>query len=278
MKKIGPVSKPEVSSKNRPYIKRMAIAISAIAVASLIVIPVLVNALYNADAPIGVLAVKWTAKDYLNYFGSVLGGLGTVFLGIITIHQSRELKKRDIDREDASVKRPFFIVSSVENAVFDSVKWGKAMNGYILRYTKDLYSFIKLQNIGDGAANNVVISPWADGETSKSDTPCFSVPANGWNTFPIPLYTGDSAVGTYYYTVFYENMIGYAYSQMIEVMITSSLEYEGTLITKDGKPYRGAEGEFVAEIYNIYPQQPLGMGQFDRKTGTYLCDENRFKK
>lgn len=259
-----------MTSKRKSATCCIIIWIIALIILIFIGIPLLIHRMFSTPAPIAFMAVDWTAKEYLAYFGSALGGIGTISLGIITIIQTRALKDEAVDRESANVKRPFFTISEIISTPKDASKWGHGNHGYILRYKADNWSFIKVSNIGDGIANNLVIEPWGNQDTPKNDIPCFSTPQNGFITIPVMIKAVER---TQYVTIYYENLIGYAYSQKIEIVITNSLNYKGILLTEEGKEYEATKEEYIATIYNIYPQQPLGMGKYNRESGKYIVEQ-----
>ena len=256
-----------MTSKRKPATCFIIMWIIALIILIFVGIPLLIHWVFSTPAPIAFMAVDWTAKEYLAYFGSALGGIGTISLGIITIIQTRALKDETVDRENANVKRPFFAISEILSTSKDASKWGHGNHGHILRFKTNNWSFIEVSNLGDGVANNLVIEPWGDEDTPKNDVPCFSTPQNEYITIPVMI---QAVEGTKYITIYYQNIIGYAYSQRIEIAITNSLNYKGTLLTEEGKDYQATKEEFIASIYNIYPQQPLGMGKYKEATGKYI--------
>ncbi|MCW0884537.1 MULTISPECIES: hypothetical protein [Eisenbergiella] len=55
-----------------------------------LVIPIIINESYKANT--GYITL-WEAKDVLLYFGSILGALGTTFIGVVALFQSAQANK-----------------------------------------------------------------------------------------------------------------------------------------------------------------------------------------
>ena len=55
-----------------------------------LVIPIVINESYKANT--GYITL-WEAKDVLLYFGSILGALGTTFIGVVALFQSAQANK-----------------------------------------------------------------------------------------------------------------------------------------------------------------------------------------
>ncbi len=54
----------------------------------IIIMPLILNYLYNSDAPLNFFQVGYSISDILSYYGSVLTFIGTVSLGVITVYQN----------------------------------------------------------------------------------------------------------------------------------------------------------------------------------------------
>lgn len=67
------------------------LAISVIIV--FVVIPLLINFLFQKQAPVKILAVSWEAADALNYTAGALAFLGTMFLGWVSWSQNNQLQR-----------------------------------------------------------------------------------------------------------------------------------------------------------------------------------------
>ena len=60
-----------------------------IIIIALFIIPVRINILFSIKTPCNLFAVDWNVNDAFSYFNSIFGGMGTIFLGIITIYQTK---------------------------------------------------------------------------------------------------------------------------------------------------------------------------------------------
>lgn len=58
-----------------------------------VIIPMIINCLFEKQAPIDCLAAHWNAADALNYTAGVLAFLGTMFLGWVSWSQNRQLQR-----------------------------------------------------------------------------------------------------------------------------------------------------------------------------------------
>lgn len=238
----------------------------------LILVPWLINWLFKVHSPCKFFAVEWEASDALQYFGSVLGGVGTIFLGIITIKQTKQIKASETDRENSNVKRPFFIIERICNGQdTDSHVWGHDQNGYSYKFSSDMWSFITVRNVGDGVANNLIIEPWGFGNLSKEDRPNFCIPSGNYCNIPIHLSISKRTDSVEKLNIIYENLIGYAYSQEIELTIHFFPETVGYLEIA-GNTVNEQETRYKAQVYNIRPQIAHGMGKYNDAKGKYLLD------
>ena len=50
-------------------------------------VPIVANALLAHEGP-SFLAISWEVSDALSYFGPVLGGIGTIFLGAVAYYSN----------------------------------------------------------------------------------------------------------------------------------------------------------------------------------------------
>lgn len=237
-------------------------------IAVFFIAPILINVLYKFSAPVPLLAVNWDARDALSYFGSALGGLGTILLGVITVRLTKQIKASEDDRTNANTKRPFFIITEITVPEGSTYVWGRAQNGYMLNYKNAGYSSIKVVNVGDGPANNLTILPWGFGEVPKEHRPNYCVPPDGFCMIPIRLQTKQSS-SSQKISIIYENIIGYAYSQQIELNINYVPIQTGETITPEGDRDAYYDDSYEAAVYNIESQIPRGMNKYDNKKGIY---------
>lgn len=234
------------------------------------IVPVCINFMFQKDALYTIFAVSWEANDALAYFGSIISGCGTIFLGWIAILQTDQINKTALEKEKANTKRPFFIITEVASPSQKSTKlWGKGSNGFVYHYSSSQYAFIKIKNIGDGVANNLIINPWGFGDIPKKDRPAFCLAPQHWCTIPIHLSAKTECEGTKYVTVIYENLLCYSYSQKIELCITFEPQVIGANETESGELIPEYEEQFCANIFNIYPQIEHGLNKYNLKSGVY---------
>lgn len=260
-----------IKISNNERLKFLYVAIGLTSV--LFLIPWIISWAFGIEAPAAFFAVKWNAATALEYFGSALGGIGTIFLGIITILQTKQIKALETDRENANVKRPFFIIDSIFNSKNEEQRnWGHDQNGYGYMYDKNKYAFIKIINVGEGVANNLIFEPWGFGELSKGIRPSFCIPSGGFCTIPIHLLVGSQTDSVEKIEIIYENLIGYAYSQEIELSIRFSPKIVGSFTKANGETVNEEREEYKAQIFNIHPQVAHGMGKYDDRTGKYIID------
>ena len=260
--------------RNNLKSKYQQIIVFFVIVLAMVFIPVpwLINWMFKVHSPFNFFAVEWEASDALQYFGSALGGLGTIFLGIITIMQTKQIKATETDRENSNVKRPFFIIERICNGQdTDSHVWGHDQNGYSYKFNSDMWSFITVRNIGDGVANNLIIEPWGFGDLSKEDRPNFCIPSGNYCNIPIHLSTSNKADSIEKLNIIYENLIGYAYSQEIELSVHFSPKTVGGFELADNTVFEQEE-QYKAQVYNIRPQVAHGMGKYCDAKGKYLLD------
>ena len=236
-------------------------------VAVLWIIPIIINAAFNTTAPFPWLSVEWESKDALSYVGSALGGLGTIFLGLITLRQTDYIKKVESDKEAANTKRPFFVIKEVTFLKGDNDKWEHEQNGFVCTYRELKQTFIRIDNVGDGVANHLTFEPCGMGEVPREWRPSHCISVNEYCFLPIYFYPEDGKKIEQNIEVFYENLLGYAYSQKIDLQIESSIikdfNGDGESGPDDGEP------KYEAKVFNIHPQIPLGMNRYNREKGIY---------
>ena len=244
-----------------------------ISILLLVVAPLFINFLFKTEAMFSAFLVNWNASDALSYFGSIVGGLGTIFLGWITIQQTSQISKNALEKETANTKRPFFIIVDVtSHKSTGNTLWNSGQNGYVCHYNQSHYAFIKVINVGDGVANNLIIDPWGIGDPPKEDRPSFCLAPQQWCTIPVYLAAEPHYEGTRYITLIYENLLGYSYSQKIEMYISLEPKIIDIAKTETGESIPEYEEQYCANIFNIYPQIGHGMNKYDQKRGTYKID------
>ena len=227
----------------------------------LIILPLIINFLFKNDAICSLFEAEWHADSALTYCGSIISGIGTVFLGAITIYQTNQIYKNSQEQNSANTKRPFFAIKKVGFQNNEGGKWSLIASGYTGTYDKQKYAFIEVANIGDGIANNLMFEHWGFGEIPRENRPCFCIPLQGGCNIPILLQISNVPEFTQYVDLVYENIVGYAYVQRLELHI----EHQPAKSETECDSYR-------ATLYNIHPQIPLGQNKFDHATGKYNID------
>jgi hypothetical protein len=230
-------------------------------------IPIIINVCFNTTNK--WFDAEWNANDALLYCGSAFSGLGTIFLGIITLIQTNRIKKIEEDRERANTKRPFFVIEDVTFSTNDPDKWGHGQNGFICTYEKPKYAYIKIVNVGDGVANNLVFEPYGFGEIKRKDRPNLCVLQNWCSTIPVSLSAKGTESYTQNLTVFYENLLGYAFSQKIELLVEFHPQIVAENIIDNIETHPEYNEVYKATVFNINSQQPLGMNKYDNIRGVY---------
>ena len=79
-------SAPNETHMKKPWYKKIWVWTAA-ALMLIIGVPLIINALYQANGPI---KTAWNAADVLGYYGTILSFVGTVVLGIIAVWQTRK--------------------------------------------------------------------------------------------------------------------------------------------------------------------------------------------
>ena len=83
--------------KNHPFI---TILIGTISVVLLIIgVPILIHILFKTSAVCDWFVPEWEAGNVLEYYGAILGFLGTVTLSILALYQNYELKNEADEKE-----------------------------------------------------------------------------------------------------------------------------------------------------------------------------------
>ncbi len=252
------------------WIKKYIVQLVIIFLLLAFIAPIFINYIFQKNALCSIFAVSWEANDALAYFGSIIGGSGTIFLGWITIQQTEQINRNALEKEKANTKRPFFIITEVVSSIQkNSTLWGTGSNGFVYHYNSSHHAFIKIKNVGDGVANNLIINPWGFGDIPKKNRPSFCLPPQHWCTIPIHLSAKVECEGTKFVTVIYENLLGYSYSQKIELCITFVPQVTGVDEAESGDQIPEYEEQFCANIFNIYPQIEHGLNKYNRKSGVY---------
>jgi len=252
------------------WLKEFAIYFIIIGLIVIFVVPVLINIMFQHEALFPVFCVSWKASDSLSYFGSVVGGLGTIFLGVITLWQAEQLNKKSEEIENANTKRPFFIITKIiSDQKKEHIVWEQGANGFVHTYTDSHYAFIEIVNVGDGVANNLIIEPWGIGDIPKDHRPSFCIPPQSSCTIPVHLLAKYGAKTPRYISIIYENLIGYCYSQKIELHIDFTPDIVGGTEVENGIFVPDYQEQFSAKIFNIYPQVSNGMRKYNQETGKY---------
>lgn len=227
----------------------------------LIFLPLIINLLFKNDAICSLFEAEWYADSALTYCGSIISGIGTVFLGAITIYQTNQIYKNSQEQSNANTKRPFFVIKKVAFQRKDEGSWVLIGSGFTSTYDKQKYVFVEVTNIGDGIANNLMFEHWGFGEIPRENRPCFCIPPHDGCNIPVLLQVSDVPEFTQYVDLVYENIVGYAYVQRLELHIEH----------QPAKPEIGYDS-YRATLYNIHPQIPLGQNKFDHATGKYNID------
>ncbi len=254
----------------KKYMKFALILFPAI-ILVFIVIPSFINWAYKSTSIFDWMSVDWDAEDFLLYFGSALSGVGAIYLGIVTLLQNNRIRKDSADKEKSNIKRPFFYIHEVSFSKQEAGLWRSNQNGFSCKFTKEQYAYIKVINIGDGIANNLIIEPWWFGDDipHKKHRPTFCCMPNNYLNIPINLKAKDNNA-TIDVEIIYQNIIGYAFTQKIEVFIEQCSEQVGEDVLEDNMKIPEYHEYFQAHVFHIHPQIPLGMDKYDTIKGVYM--------
>lgn len=182
---------------------------------------------------------------------------------------TKQIDQKNTENEKVNTKRPFFIIKEVSfDREFTNNLWEYGQNSFSCFYYKGRHAFIKIVNVGDGVANNLTIEPWGMGDLSREMRPALCVQQQSFCVIPIYLSEKNDQY-TKFIQITYENIIGYAYSQKIEFCIGFNPEIIGKVKTENGEIFPEFKERYCANVFNIYPQIPLGMNKYDSKKGKY---------
>ena len=81
------------------WIKKYKYIFSILLLILIIGIPMLIHYIFCIPAPLLWLEARWEPGSVLEYYGSVLGFLGTVSLSMLALYQNQEIKKESDKRE-----------------------------------------------------------------------------------------------------------------------------------------------------------------------------------
>lgn len=134
--------------------KYIIVLITVISVLS-IVVPFVINESYMGNKGYVTL---WEAKDVLSYFGSILGALGTIFIGIIALFQSEQANKisdRLLQLEESN-NTPFLNIDTT-NCRIDTFRINEIDISIYFRNTTD--NVINIIKVDDLKVNNGFSAP-----------------------------------------------------------------------------------------------------------------------
>ena len=137
--------------------KRTIAVMTFIFVLLIFFVPIIINIMYP---PHNIMVSVWEPGEYLSYFGTIVMGGATVFLGI----QANNMNKRMLDYEKIPYKA--FVNILLDKCELKEVK--DAFNGYILDV--ELENITKVPIVGAIAKNSNIIGIDGDWNDKNSTT------------------------------------------------------------------------------------------------------------
>lgn len=128
---------------------------------SVILLPFIIEKLYNVKPPSDFFNVKYEANDILVYYGSLLSFFGTVFLGGLTISQNKKNQEKsdEVNRLQLELQKKSMAMAEAEylkneNAYNAEIipKFEISLSGYSGNYA-DMY--LKIKNVTASIVTNI---------------------------------------------------------------------------------------------------------------------------
>ncbi|MCL2573332.1 MAG: hypothetical protein FWE34_02115 [Defluviitaleaceae bacterium] len=228
---------------NKKFLTKLVWWLSIASAIALFIVPIIINFLFSLSGPNFLSINDWSTSDAISYFGAVLIGAGTIFLGAVVFYHTR-------DNENANTKRPYFEIPRVYYWVDSFARLWNPMDGAFNHTFNEgnANSFMIFKNGGDGVAHNI---QYVGFEPSEGENP-FRLTSEGNFDLSFDL---KPEVYSRIIHIYYQNIVGYAYSQTVNINVTKEVSKSGEL-------------SYNARLY-ISSQIPLGMNKYNAKTGAY---------
>lgn len=129
--------------------------------ASVILLPFIIEKIYNVKPPSDFFNVKYEAKDILVYYGSLLSFFGTVFLGGLTIYQNKKAQEKsdEVNRLQLELQKKSMAMAEAEylkneNAYNAEIipKFEISLSGYSGNYAD---MCLKIKNVTASIVTNI---------------------------------------------------------------------------------------------------------------------------
>lgn len=176
----------------------------------------IVQCLFKWKSGITWMEAEWAAGEVLGYIAGFETLLATSVLSYVALSQTRQFKKSEEFSAVADTKRPFFSIEKVtvkKNKQETKVDFITNRYEYISSEPTTLYVYLK--NIGDGIANECSYAPYGFGEVPINDKPIECILVNEKYCIPCRLVSKDDKITTKTITIYYQNILGFRYKQIL---------------------------------------------------------------
>lgn len=180
----------------------------------------------------------------LSFCAAALSSIGTIFLGCVTLKQTRQLADQEDKREKANVKRPFIIVDGVyaDKELKNRISCKDSAFSAPLSEDK---CFIVFKNIGTGPALKVKMDFLTFGECEEDFSLKYLLPEHTITVSLKPSANSHQSVSN----ITYENMVGFIYRQNIGIY--GSAEQNFDEISECTEEY------YKITVSQTYPQEEI---------------------
>lgn len=170
-------------------------------------------------------------EPWINILGSIIGSIIAVIGAIAvmcisnkkakinndaSLAEAKAIAKMEEEQHNANTRRPFFII---EKVAIDNKFITPSVNGYEYEGKGIKKVQISIKNLGEGVACALTYTPYGFGRIPEESRPKYYIAEN--ETFELS-QTIKEKIKSFDITIYYENLLGYKYSQNIKINVNDT--------------------------------------------------------
>lgn len=221
------------------------------------------------------------SSAWIGYFGSIIGGLLTIFGVIITINSQAEFNRKDQEAQnDLNEKNlrskyfPILIIEKVDENEFHDRTVGICIDS---SNNKDVLGLLRIKNIGDNLFKNLQVQCIVDNQDDKGTVYICTGYIVKNDEYYLSIY-GDSHAKlsnpiqiTLYFT--YEDSIEHIYQVKVNCQLISTTSTNSEWITFFLDNFNGLKPKLISEN-TIYVNPSRSLNEYDLSKNYSLFEES----
>ena len=224
---------------------------------------------------------EYNSSAWIGYFGSIIGGLLTIFGVIITINSQAEFNRKDQeaqnDLNEKNLRSEYFpnlIIEKIDENEFHDRTVGICIDS---TNNNDILAFLRIKNIGDNLAKNLQVQCIVGNQDDKGTVYICTGYIVKNDEYYLSIY-GDSKMElsnpiqiSLYFT--YEDSIEHIYQIKVNCQLISTTSHKSEKLTFFLDEFNGLKPKLISKN-TIYVNPNRGLNKYDLSKNYSLFEES----